>query len=323
MPRGILSLALTITLAAVSFAADPAAVEEGVRLFRQGKYDEARAALTPDATAQPPNPTAVFYMGRVALGRDDPKEAVRWFEAAVGLDAQSSIYHMWLGRAFGTQAQRAGKLSQIGLAKKTKAEFERAVALDPGNLDARNDLVQYYLQAPGIVGGSTEKAREQAAEIKRRDPLRGSLAEAAIATDRKDWDGAERAYRSAAAAFPESLNVRHALGQFFVRGEKYDQAFAVFDSILLLRPGDAIALYQIGRTGAISGQRLERAEQALRQYLEAPPPENAPRRAGAHWRLGMICEKRGKKEQAAEEYRESLALDPKFEEAKKSLAKLK
>src|SRR5262245_53336754 len=109
-------------LAPLARAADPPAVEEGVRLFRAGRYDDARAALTPAATASPANPTAVLYLGRIAMVKNDPKEAQRWFESAVALDDRSSVAHMWLGRAYGNQAQKAGKLSQFGLAKRIKKE---------------------------------------------------------------------------------------------------------------------------------------------------------------------------------------------------------
>ena len=323
MSHRAVALALLLAFATPVRAADPPAVEEGVRLFREGRFDEARAALAPAAEARPPNPTAVFHLGRIALARDDPKGAQRWFEAAVELDDRNSTYHMWLGRACGSQAQHAGKLSQIGLARRTKSEFERAVALDPDNLDARMDLISYYLQAPGMVGGSVEKAREQAAEVRKRDALRGALAYASIAEDRKDLAGAEREYRAAAAAHPDSLSPRYGLGIFFTRHTRYDEAFAVFDSILAARPGEVNALFHIGRTAAISGQRLDRAEQALKDFLAAPRRENAPRPAAAHWRLGMIYEKQGRKDLAAEEYRNSLAVDAGFAEAKKSLAKLK
>ena len=319
----VLALLLVSVLAPAARSADPPAVDEGVRLYRAYRYDEARAALTPLATASPANATAVLYMGRIALQKDDPKEAERWFEAAIALDDASSTAHMWLGRAYGQQASKAGKLSQIGLAKKVRREFTRAVELDPENLDARDDLIQYYLRAPGMMGGSVDKAKEQAAEIQKRDPLRGAIAYAAVAMDQKDFAGAERQYRSAIASYPESLNVRYALGQFFVRGEKYEEGFAVFDSILTARPDEMNARYAIGRTGAVSGQRLERAEQELKMFLAAPPRENAPRPAGAHWRLGMVYEKQGKKEEAKAEYQAALALDPDFADAKKSLAKLK
>jgi tetratricopeptide (TPR) repeat protein len=298
-------------------------VEEGVRLFQQGRLAEARAALESVASATPSNATALFYLGRIALSGDDAKEAERRFEAAMKLDDRSALYHLWLGRACGTQAQRAGKLSQALLARRTRNEFERAVALDPDYLDAREGLVSYYLQAPGFLGGSVEKAREQAAEIRKRDRLRGTLSDAAIAQDQKDFAGAEREYRSASALYPDSLSPRYGLGLFFARTAKYDEAFATFDSILAARPEELNALYQIGRTGALSGQRLDRAEQALKQFLAAPPREGTPRPAGAHWRLGMVYEKQGRKDMAAEEYRSALAIDPGFAEAKKALAKLR
>jgi Tfp pilus assembly protein PilF len=149
------------------------------------------------------------------------------------------------------------------------------------------------------------------------------MAYAAVAMDQKDYPAAEHQYRTAAASYPESLSVRYALGIFFTRGEKYDEAFAVFDSILAAHPDELNARYHIGRTGALSGKQLDRAEQELKAFLEATPRENAPRPASAHWRLGMVYEKQGKKDLAAEEYRRSLAVDPGYEEAKKSLAKLK
>lgn len=324
MSRRAVTLAFLVFLSAsLASAAEPPAVEEGVRLYREGRFPEARAALTPAATARPANEIAVFHLGRIALARDEAREAQRWFEAAVALDDRKSMYHLWLGRAYGVQAQRAGKLSQMSLARKTRAEFQRAVELDPGNLDARQHLISYYLQAPGFLGGSVEKAREQAAKIRTIDPLRGALAYAAIANDQKDPAGAEREYRSAVAAFPESLSARQALGVFFARSARYDEAFAAFDSILALAPGDPAALFQIGRTGSLSGQNLDRAEQALKQFLEAPPRENGPRPAAAHWRLGIVYEKQGRNDLAGEEYRAALGLDPEFAEAKKSLAKLK
>ena len=84
MSRRALALVLLLVtaLAAPGRAADPPAVEEGVRLFRDGRLEEARVALTPAAEAKPPNATAIFYLGRIALARDDVKDAERRFEAA-------------------------------------------------------------------------------------------------------------------------------------------------------------------------------------------------------------------------------------------------
>jgi|SRR5262245_29673087 len=317
--RAGLVAALLLPLPAGS---DPT-LDHGILLFEQGKDAEARAALTPLAQAQPTNARAAYYLGRVVLRQDEAKQAVKWLEAAVTAEPNNPHYHLWLGRAYGTQAQHASKLSVLGLAKKARKEFERALEIDPDHVEARVALMQYFIGAPGIAGGSVEKARLQAAEIMKRDPYRGLLADAEIAEDQKDLAGAEAALLAASRMRPDSLGVRYSLTGLYANTKRYDQAFDVCESILATKPHDANALYLIGRTGAISGLRLDRAEAALNEYLTLPPPPGGRSPAGAHWRLGMIHEKSGDKERARADYRKALELDPKFEEAKKSLDKLK
>ena len=78
------------------------------------------------------------------------------------LDPQNSSYHLWLGRAMGRKAEEANPFTAFRLARKVKTEFERAVALDGNNLSARSDLSEYYLEAPGFLGGDKNKAKQQA-----------------------------------------------------------------------------------------------------------------------------------------------------------------
>lgn len=109
--------------------------------------------------------TAMDFDGAVTLG-----------EKSIADHPDSSEIWLWLGRAYGRKAQRAPVISQFALARKCRSAFEKAVALDPKNVDARADLMSYYLQAPGIVGGSLAKAKEQAAAILELDPVRGQIA---------------------------------------------------------------------------------------------------------------------------------------------------
>ncbi len=83
------------------------------------------------------------------------------------------------------------------------------------------------------------------------------------------------------------------------------------------------ALYQIGRTGALSGQNLDRAEAYYKLYLQNERGSNNPSLASTHWRLGMVYEHKGEKELAREEYLSALKFDPELEQAKKALKKLK
>lgn len=64
------------------------------------------------------------------------------------------------------------------------------------------------------------------------------------------------------------------------------------------------ALYQLGRTGAISGERLAGAEGALRRYLSTEGPLPISRDA-AQWRLGNVYEEMGRCRDAEREYRRS------------------
>jgi hypothetical protein len=100
--------------------------------------------------------------------------------------------HLWLANALGEEAQGANKLRQPFLVRRVKSEFERAVQLDPRSVAARRGLMDVYMIAPGVMGGSKDKAREQAVEIAKISPLQGRLAAASIAQREKNAEAAER-----------------------------------------------------------------------------------------------------------------------------------
>jgi tetratricopeptide (TPR) repeat protein len=301
-------------------AAQDAATERGAALFRERRYDEARRVLSPLAAT---DAYASYWLGRVAAAEKKVDEAEGHLERAVKLRGDVSEFHLWLGRVYGQKAQDASKLRQPGLAKKTKASWERAVALDAENLDARADLVSFYLMAPSILGGSESKAAEQAEEIRKRNPYRGALEAVRVAEDRKDTAKAERELRALAAAYPDSAAPSMRLVVMLSGQQRYDDAFAVVDGMLVRRPRDPSATYQLGRLAALSGRRLDEGEAALRRYLTLEPGPTMPTHAGAQLRLGQILEKRGNIPGARTAYEASLSLDAKQEEARKGLERLR
>lgn len=175
--------------------------------------------------------------------------AVAAGEKAVKALPGSSAAHFWLGRAYGQKAIKASFFSAMGLARKCKVEFEKAVALDPNNLDARYDLLSFHVNAPGIVGGSLDRAREQAAEIARLDPVRGHVASAAILTSQKKWAEAEAEYRKALDLKPDSAYVHWRFGRFFVKQGRKDDAKAEFRKALALEPANEGARNDLNRIG--------------------------------------------------------------------------
>ncbi len=263
--------------------------EDAVALYKSKQYPDARAAFEKIAAAEPGNAEAHYYLGTLAEKRGDTDEAVKQLETATTLAPKNSTYFLELGGAYSAAIDKAGILSQMSLAKKCQDALEKAVQLDPDNLLARNGLVSYYRQAPTFVGGGLSKAYEQAAEIKKRDPVMGA----------------------------------DVYGSLYVKEKKYDDAFAEFEHLLQTHPDNYVALYSIGRTAAQSGLKLDRGEQALRRCLELTPGKNEPGPAAVQWRLGNIEEKRGAKEAARLDYITALKVDPDFKSAADSLAKLK
>ena len=216
----------------------------------------------------------------------------------------------------------ANLFSQGSYAVKTRQAWEKAVTLDPAHLDARMSLLQFYLIAPGILGGGVEKAEEQAAEIVKRDAVRGHLARATLASHKKDDPAAERELKAAVAMAPGDVRTRIALGFFYQRREQWNEAFETLEAGLKANPKAADLLFFIGRTAALSGQRLNRAEECLKSYLAKPSGPESPSHAAAHLRLGMVYEKKGDKPKAKVQYQQALKLDPSNKEAKAALAKL-
>jgi len=111
---------------------------------------------------------------------------------------------------------------------------------------------------------------------------------------------------------------------FYQNAQRWDEAFGVLDKLLAAKPDEARAHYQIGRAAALSGRQLERGERSLKLWMASPPDDaTTTTKSGARYRLGMSYEKQGKRDPARVEYEEALRINPRNEDARKSLARLK
>jgi tetratricopeptide (TPR) repeat protein len=300
MPRtspALLLAALLLTSAPATAAEGAAA--QGIELFKAGRAAEAKKVLEPWAKAHPKDAEAAYYLGRSFFSLRDYPQAIEWLEKATELAPRNAEYQLWLGRSSGRSAQASGPLKAMGLAKRCLKAYEKSVALDPNLLDAREDLMQYYLQAPGMMGGSVEKAKEQAAEIVKRDPVRGAIAQANVAMNQKDGAKAVSVLTAALAKAPGNPRLQMSLGSIYITQEHWDDAFTTFEAVLAADPNHWNALYQVGRTAALSGKRLDQGKSALERYIAGTPGSESPPVANAHYRLGMIFPAPGQQSRGA------------------------
>lgn len=335
MRRSILLAASAITIAPLvaggaqapqtSATAAPVA-QTPERLIQERRFDEAHTVLRAQLTRDRNDANAMYWMGRASDGEGKTDDAIGWFEKAVKVDDNNAVYHLWLGNSVGDKAQNASKLKQPFLARRVKSEFERAVALDPTLIDARQGLVDFYSMAPGFMGGSMDKAKEQVAEITKLSPLQGHRSGARLGErDDKDLTGAEREYQAAIATAPDSLQAYYALAALYRRQSKWDDAFAAYERILKLKPGELVPHLGWGAVSAISGKSIEKGERELRYFLANGTLKTVGNQnlAGAHFRLGQICEKTNRRDQAKAEYTEALKINPQHPLAQKALDALK
>lgn len=260
--------------------------------------------------------------GRAAMQRGDIEQAAKLFEQAVAMKPNVAQYHYYLGGAYGRQAQSAGMFGGVGLAKKAKTELERAVQLDPNYTDARFALIDFYLFAPGFLGGSEEKAVAQAAELKKRDALDGHRAQARLYLHQKKTDLARKEYVDAVREQPGSAKAHYFLGRYLLTEKNWDGSLHELEMAVKLDPGFMPSYYRIGEHAADSGTNFARGEEAMRKYLAYTPAENEPSHANAWFNLGAIQEKQGRKADARQSYLNAQKLAPKSKAVSEALKRV-
>ncbi len=292
--------------------ADPAPVQ----LLSLGRMNDAISVLSNRDDAESFNLLSRAYY---AMERWD--DAVKWGERAVAERPQDASYHLWLARAYGRKAGDAKPLAAAGLARKAKNEFERAVQLAPANVEARSDLSQYYTQAPAIMGGGLDKARDQAAEISKYNAAEAHLILAQVAAKEKRYDEAESEFHSAIEEARNPATYWLRLADYYRLRGRYDDAQKSVLTAMTQPSRSAENYFDAANELYLSGRDFPEAVQYLQQYLDSGGlVENAPA-FRAHYLLGQVYEKMGRGSAANSEYEASLALASGFDRARKALGR--
>jgi len=256
------------------FAADPLA---GPRQhYENTKYQEALAALRD----QPRDPETLLLLGKVHFGLEDFRKAQETLEEAVKAQPASPAWH-WLGKAYGRRAETASFLSAPGLASKCRQAFEKSVSLDPANTEAMSDLLEYYLEAPGFLGGGTDKAVALAARIGLRDPAEHQFALARIAEKKKDYAAAEQHLRKAMSLHPGDIGRALDVASFLARRGRTTESDTAFQQAAAIHAGSPKLLFAQAQALVEAKRDLGRARQLLERYLKAALTPGDPPRSDA------------------------------------------
>ena len=273
---------------AVRATAEPT-LAEADQLYRARRFAEAETAYRKLEAADPQRPEIAYGLGKVEIARGESNMAVGCLQRAVALAPGRSDYFLWLGNGYAWQAAGAPLREKIGLGRKCLAAYDRALELDPENLQAHIGRMNVYRHVPAIWGGGMTRAFAEAAEIGRHNPERGAFALAELHAQERD--------------FP--------------------RAFAILDMLLARNPRNFAVNCAYGRWALASGMRLNQGESCLQRCMELTPTEDDEGPESIQWYLGQIFEARHDHVAARVAYQQCLRIHPDFGQAREALERLK
>lgn len=316
-------LAASAGLPATNLKQEPS-LDAGRLAYEASDYATAIQLLQGAAAKDPRDGDVQLLLVKSFLELQEHDAAIKSAERAVSIDPRSSVYHEWLGRAYGEKADHAAWFSAISLAKKTGKEFETAVKLDERNFAARQALIEFDCSAPGMVGGGEEKALPQIKELAELDQAEGHFAKGNCRRQKKDFAAADAEFTKALETNPKSPELIYDIGDYAVKRGQPERLAAVVKAGESVAPTDSRGKFY-GAVGLIlKKEEPEEAERRLREYLKTAPNRSGyPRPATTHAWLGRLFETQGKMEEAAKELETALRLDPKNKLAQETLKRLK
>jgi len=290
-------------------------------LLATGRADEAVQLLEQQITKTPNDADSHNLLCRAHFMLEEWDRAISSCERAIELDPHNGLYRLWLGRAYGEKADRVSFLSAAGLAKKVRTNFERAVELKPESWEARTDLAEFYLEAPGIVGGGKDKAQAQAAALVPLNPAMAHWVNGRLAEKNKDQSAAEREYRAEIEASHSGARGWLDLALFFRHNDRFDEMEQALKTMESRPPDRPESLMDGASVLARVGRNYPLGISLAKRYLAGNTVEEGPV-FKAHCILGELLEKQGDRNGAAEQFRAALALAHNFARAKDGLKRV-
>lgn len=304
----------TIFIVSVTFAQIDST---GIKLLEQKKYSEAKSFFESAVKKNKKDAEARYYLAQSLMFLKNFDDAQDEIDEAIDLNEKVSKYHLLRGNILGQKAMNANVVSMGFLAPKIKSAYLRAVELDATSIEARNGLFMYYLMAPGVMGGSDEKAIEQANAVVKLDAFRGHLLLAMYHNRKKDFAKAEVEFKEAIKADPKKTMAYKQFGYFYMNQKRFSEAYDQMKKYVELDPQNPDAYDSYADVFFSEGKY----DQAIEKYLYAISLNK--NFSASIYSLAECYEKKSLKEKAKETYQWFLTIESEGRRADAAKKKLK
>ena len=266
-------------------------------LLKERKIAEVEKLANEHIALNANDDVAIWYLANVVASDAVKRELViAKAEACTKALPNSAKCHQALGRLYGAAAMSSGMVAGIKYASRIKDEFARAVELAPMNFDARRDLNQFYLQAPGLAGGSVRKALANCEEHAKLNPAQGKLLRAEVHIYEKEFDNAEAILATlkqtrdevVARTLPQAWA---SLGFAMIGDKQAGKAQSLFERLIAFDMESAMLHFGLGRA-QLENNAVDAAIASMERALKLDGKLNA------HYRLGIAYQTKGDKPKA-------------------------
>ena len=243
-------------------------LENGINLFNEEKYDEAKEIFETILDDNDDIAEAHYYLAKCLFNLGELDDAIEHGEKAVELEDKNAEYHFDLGIMYAEDARDASFFRAPFIAGDIKEQFERTIELDPDHLQGRIGFAQFYLQAPGIAGGDVDKALEQSEIVLTMDERQGRILLFQVYNQLEKFIKAEGELKITEDNFgddPEFYNFHNSYGYFLLNRGRVDEAIEKFKKQVSLAPEEANPYDSLGEAYRIKGMLAE----SLNEYKKA------------------------------------------------------
>ncbi len=304
---------LVILLLFPTLLSAQSAFQQAEHYFAKDQFHKAKPLFLQHLKTNPNHLKTIEYLGDIAGHAKEWDTAIEYYETLVEADDRNANYHFKYGGAMGMKALEISRIRAVTYIGDIRHHFETAATLDPNHIEARWALVEFYIQLPGIIGGSERKAIKYANELQKISPVDGYLAKGYIAEYSERVEDAERYYKKAIEV-GGSEHTYDKLTNLYEQNDRPAQAMATASEALKKHNRNRLN-YQIGKIAAQYNLNAELGIDCLQRYIENHSVRDGVPKDWAYYRLAQIYRNLGNKATALQWIDKALKERPDFKEA--------
>ena len=273
-------------------------------LIAKGEIDQARLQLEEAIKLRADFVVARELLARLLLAKSDAGRALKEADEILTIDRNNLQAHLI----------RSSALLGIGDKDKARAELDMITRAYPQNAEARFQVGYLAWQEKDF-----KRAEQVFGELHKANPndMRGLVGVVETMASQNHMAEAIKAMEQSVEHEPQRADLRVALGNLYLRAERYDDAIRTFQALVDKNPKSADLLFRVAESQRRKGD-LNASIESFRRCSQASTSDTQ-----CLLQLGLLMDATGKREQAKPIYEQILKIVPDHPVALNNLAYIK